>query len=70
MTTCNNNSGTDAQPMKQFNLEPHWPGMFDFVASIVRQELGEGQGRAIVIEMLEFGKRLYEQQERADRSAP
>ena len=46
------------------DLEPHWLSMFDFVVSIVRKELEEGQGRAIVIEMLEFGKRLYEKQEK------
>ena len=55
----------ETQAGMTMDLEPHWPGMFNFVISIVRKELDEGQGRAIVTEMLEFGKRLYEKQEQA-----
>jgi hypothetical protein len=40
------------------DLTPHWPGMFRFAVQLCRDGLSEGDGRALVIEMLEFGARL------------
>ena len=40
------------------DLTPHWPGMFRYAVALCRDGLSEGQGRHLVIEMLEFGARL------------
>jgi hypothetical protein len=40
------------------DLTPHWPGVFRFAVQLCRDGLSEGQGRELVIEMLEFGARL------------
>ena len=47
------------------NMEPNWPGMFRYAVHIVKLSLPEnfpdkGPGQQVVVEMLEFGKRLYE----------
>ena len=44
--------------MRIIDLTPHWPGMFRFAVQLCRDGLSEGQGRDLVIEMLEFGARL------------
>ena len=46
------------------SIEPHWPGMFRFAVHLVEMNLDEGDGKKVVVEMLEFGKRLYERAER------
>ncbi len=43
---------------KVMNVEPNWQGMFDFAINIARTEIDEGKGRGVVLEMLEYGKRL------------
>ena len=40
------------------DLTPHWPGMFRFAVQLCRDGLSTGDGRDLVIEMLEFGARL------------
>ena len=42
----------------KIDITPHWPGMFRFAIQLCRQGLEIGQGRELVIEMLEFGARL------------
>ncbi len=43
---------------KVMNVEPNWQGMFDFAINIARTEIDKGKGRGVVLEMLEYGKRL------------
>ena len=40
------------------DLMPHWPGVFQFAVQLCRDGLSEGDGRDLVVEMLEFGARL------------
>ena len=40
------------------DLTPHWPGMFRYAVELCRAGLSKGDGRELVIEMLEFGARL------------
>ena len=53
-------SNKDTVPLKTetINAEPHWPGMFRFAIHLTEQGLSVGEGRGVVIEMLEFGQRL------------
>ena len=44
--------------MRTIDLTPHWPGVFRYAVELCRHGLSEGQGRELVIEMLEFGARL------------
>jgi hypothetical protein len=44
--------------MRTIDLTPHWPGVFRYAVQLCRHGLSEGQGRELVIEMLEFGARL------------
>lgn len=44
--------------MKTINCEPNWQGMFDFAVNIVKTNVPKDQGQAVVVEMLEYGKRL------------
>ena len=39
-------------------VEPNWQQMFRFAIELTRTGVGEGQGQAVIIEMLEYGKRL------------
>jgi hypothetical protein len=48
---------TANEPMT-IDLTPHWPGMFRYAVALCRDGLEIGQGRDLVIEMLEFGARL------------
>jgi hypothetical protein len=49
---------TTANEPRTIDLTPHWPGMFRVAVSMCRNGLEKGQGRDLVIEMLEFGARL------------
>jgi hypothetical protein len=40
------------------DLTPHWPGVFSFAVELCRAGLSKGDGRDLVVEMLEFGARL------------
>lgn len=44
--------------MKSINLTPNWQQVFDFTIEIVRKEIEKDNGRELVIEMLQYGKRL------------
>ena len=46
------------EPLRTIDLTPHWPGMFRLAVQMCRDGLEKGQGRDLVIEMLEFGARL------------
>ena len=48
----------DAQGRKYFNLEPHYCRVFDKAVDQVKKYMPVQQGRSLVVEMLEFGKRL------------
>ena len=44
--------------IESVDVTPHWPGMFRFAVQLCRDGLEKGEGRDLVIEMLEFGARL------------
>ena len=48
----------DGKEYKYINLEPHYCGVFDTAVDQVKKYLPVQQGRSLVVEMLEFGKRL------------
>ena len=41
------------------SCEPHWPGMFDLAVSKTMSNVPVNEGQALIVEMLEYGKRLY-----------
>ena len=43
---------------KQINCEPHWPALFELATQIVKSKIPEDEGQELVVEMLQFGKRL------------
>ena len=44
-------------PDREIDVTPNWSGMFGY-AMVLASQLEEGQGRQLVIQMLEYGKRL------------
>ena len=42
------------------NMEPNWPAMFRYAVHIAEMNILQDNGQQVVVEMLEFGKRLYE----------
>ena len=44
-------------PDRDIDITPNWSGMFGY-AIVIASQLEEGQGRQLVIQMLEYGKRL------------
>ena len=48
----------DERLPETIDLTPHWPGMFRVAVALCRDGLSQGEGRDLVIEMLEFGARL------------
>ena len=48
----------DDQGRKYVNLQPHYCRVFDKAVDQVTKYLPVQEGRALVVEMLEFGKRL------------
>ena len=38
---------------------PHWPAMFDYAVQLTRDRIGTDEGQEFLVEMLQFGKRLY-----------
>ena len=40
---------------------PHWPSMFRLAIQLCRDSMGQGEGREVVVMMLEFGARLEEE---------
>jgi len=49
---------TTTNEPRTIDITPHWPGMFRLAVQMCRDGLEIGQGRDLVIEMLEFGARL------------
>ena len=49
---------TTTNEPRTIDITPHWPGMFRLAVQMCRDGLEQGQGRDLVIEMLEFGARL------------
>ena len=45
------------------SIEPNWPTMFRFAVEVTKTNLPENKGRDLVVEMLEFGLRIYQQEE-------
>ena len=52
-------------PLKPINLEPNWPAMFDLAVTQVETVVDKNDMRDFIVEMLEFGKRLYNQEQEA-----
>lgn len=48
----------DGREYRYINLEPHYCNVFDKAVDQVTKYLPVQEGRALVVEMLEFGKRL------------
>ena len=49
---------TTPDTLESIDLTPHWPSMFRLAVQLCRAGLERGEGRDMVIEMLEFGARL------------
>ena len=47
--------------MKAVNVEPSWPMMFDLAVAQVKAVVAKDDTRDFIVEMLEFGKRLYDE---------
>jgi len=41
------------------DIEPNWPNMFRFAVEVTKTNLPKNKGRDLVVEMLEFGLRIY-----------
>ena len=48
--------------VRTIDITPDWSGMFRYAERIVETEIPMNKGQAIVIEMLEYGRRLHEAQ--------
>jgi len=44
---------------RTINLEPDWAEMFRFAARIAEREISEDKGQQVVVQMLQYGERLY-----------
>ena len=44
-------------PDREIDVTPNWSGLFGY-AMVLASQLEEGQGRQLVIQMLEYGKKL------------
>lgn len=49
-------------PITEETLEPDWPSMFNMAQRLVVKQFANRDGRDFVLEMLAFGRRLYENQ--------
>tara|TARA_R100001086_G_C11620694_1_gene198743 strand:- start:127 stop:300 length:174 start_codon:yes stop_codon:yes gene_type:complete len=54
--------------MESVRLEPEWVGMFEYAVQIVKDEVPVDRGQEFLINMLDFGKKLYGELERLDHS--
>ena len=52
--------------MRTINVEPDWSGLFRYSTQLVKDQLPENKGQAFIVEMLEFGGRLYEESQRIE----
>jgi hypothetical protein len=46
------------------DVTPEWGALFRYAVALTRAELPKESGREFVIQMLEFGERLYRAQEK------
>ena len=56
--TCSRRCAADTAVACASDLTPDWPSMFRFAVQLCRSGLSEGDGRELVIEILEFGARV------------
>jgi len=56
-----------ATPMEAIDLTPEWSGLFRYAVAVIKAELPKEKGQEFVIEMLEFGGRLYREMEIRDQ---
>ena len=54
-----NLSKEQSPKLETMSCEPHWPSMFDFAISKTMSNVPVNEGQALIVEMLEYGKRLY-----------
>ena len=54
-----NISNEQSPKLETMSCEPHWPGMFDLAVSKTMSNVPVNEGQALIVEMLEYGKRLY-----------
>jgi hypothetical protein len=47
--------------MESMIVEPNWTGMFQYAQFIAEREISEDNGREVVVQMLKYGARLYEE---------
>ena len=52
--------GAPALTMETINCEPDWQVMFSHAIRIAKTEIDPSSGQQLIVEMLEFGKRLEE----------
>ena len=45
--------------MKKINVEPNWENLFEVCISQVNAKVKKEHARDLIVEMLQFGKRLY-----------
>ena len=53
------NLSKEQEPIETISCEPHWPSMFDLAISKTMSNVPVNEGQALIVEMLEYGKRLY-----------
>jgi len=44
---------------RTINLEPNWADMFRYAARIAEREIPKDKGQEVVVQMLQYGERLY-----------
>ena len=49
--------------LKTMDLTPDYSAIFRFAIHIVKSEIAKDSGQELVVEMLEYGKRLHEARE-------
>ena len=54
-----NLSNEQSPKLETMSCEPHWPGMFDLAVSKTMSNVPVNEGQALIVEMLEYGKRLH-----------
>ena len=54
-----NLSKEQSPKLETMSCEPHWPSMFDLARRITMSNVPVNEGQALIVEMLEYGKRLY-----------
>ena len=55
-------SEKNSSEKNSINIEPHWPGVFSLAIGLVNRSMTGDDGRELVVEMLDYGRRLSERQ--------